>query len=143
MLFNHSAVRIALAHMDDALALFTEVLGFENVFGLSGPEGGPGPFRMAVLRQPTTNVDVQLTGVDAGPAQDVKQLNQLGFVSDDAASDLATVVEWCQARDLQVVTGEYGPGFLWVDAPDIFSDFVLEIMERKTLLATGYTEPTP
>lgn len=129
--------------MDDALALFTDVLGFEEVFGMSGADGGPsspGPFRMSVLRQPTTNVDVQFTAVDAG-AQDAKLLNQIGFVSDDAATEVETVEQWCRARGLEVTTGAYGPGFLWIDVPDVFMDFVLEVMDRKSLLATGYTEP--
>lgn len=130
--------------MDDALALFTDVLGFEEVFGMSGADGGqssPGPFRMSVLRQPTTNVDVQLTGVDAGGSQDAKLLNQIGFVSDDATTEVGTVEQWCQARGLEVATGAYGPGFLWIDVPDVFMDFVLEVMDRKSLLAAGYTEP--
>ena len=143
-MFNHSAVRISLEHMDDALALFTEVLGFEEVFEMSGADGGqasPGPFRMSVLRQPTTNVDVQFTAVDAGDSQDAKLLNQIGFVSDDATTEVETVEQWCQARGLEVTTGHYGPGFRWIDVPDVFMDFVLEVMDRKSLLATGYTEP--
>ena len=144
MLFNHSAVRISLDRMDDALALFSEVLGFEEVFEMSGAEGGPaspGPFRMSVLRQPTTNVDVQLTAVDAGDSQDAKLLNQIGFVSDDATTELETVRQWCEARGLDVATGHYGPGFFWIDVPEVFMDFVLEVMDRQSLLATGYTEP--
>lgn len=45
------------------------------------------------------------------------------------------------AAGLKVATGVYGPGFLWIDVPDVFMDFVIEVMDRKSLLATGYTEP--
>jgi len=140
VLFNHSAVRVPLERLDDAVALFTEVLGFEEVFEMSGPTD-TGAFRFSVLRQPTTNVDVQITGIDAGGPQDGKIFNQIGFVSDDAAADVEAVEQWCENRGLRTVTGNYGPGFLWIDAPDVFADFVLEVMERKVLLATGYTEP--
>lgn len=90
---------------------------------------------------PTTNVDVQLTAVDAGDARDAKLLNQIGFIGDDATTEVETVKQWCQAHGLEVLTGAYGPGFLWIDVPEVFMDFVLEVMNRKSVLATGYTEP--
>ena len=107
----------------------------------AGGQVGTGPFRFSVLRQPTTNVDVQITGIEAGGPQDAKLLNQIGFVSDDAATEVESVVQWCEARGLRTATGDYGPGFLWIDLPDVFADFVLEVMDRKPLLATGYAEP--
>lgn len=32
-------------------------------------------------------------------------------------------------------------GFLWIDLPDVFMDFVFEIMDRSALLRHGYRFP--
>ena len=53
----------------------------------------------------------------------------------------AVPLEWCTSRRLRVVEGEYGPGFLWIDLPDVFMDFVFEIMDRSALLDHGHLFP--
>lgn len=108
---------------------------------MSGVSPVDGPFRMAVLRQPGTNVDVQFTGLEPIDPPQRKTMNQLGFVSDDAQGEMESVQRWCEATGLETSTGDYGPGFRWIDVPEVFLDFVLEVMDRKSLLATGYSEP--
>ena len=142
MEFNQSAGQVAIDHMPDAVALFVEHLGFEEVLHMNGTLAD-GEFTMSVLRAPGTNVDVQLTGMPPVPAQGRKHLSQLGFVSDHAEADRAALRSWCSSRDLRVVEGEYGPGFLWIDLPDVFLDFVFEIMDRSALLSHGYRFPEP
>jgi hypothetical protein len=141
MEFNQSAGQIAIEHMSDAVALFVEHLGFEEVLHMAGTMAADGDFTMSVLRAPGTNVDVQLTGMPPVQPQGRKHLSQFGFVSDDAESDRTALREWCISRDLRVVEGEYGPGFLWIDLPDVFMDFVFEIMDRSALLRDGYRFP--
>lgn len=140
MLFNHAAGQISIDRMDDAVALFTEHLGFGEVFRMDRPESAE-PFRMSILRQPGTNVDVQLTGMMPVEPQGRKTMSQLGFVSDDARADIESVRRWCDERGLRTVVGEFGPGFLWIDLPDVFMDFILEVMDRKALLASGCSLP--
>lgn len=140
MEFNQSAAQVAIEHMPDAIALFVEHLGFEEVLRMDGTMAD-GDFTMSVLRAPGTNVDVQLTGMAPIAPQGRKHLSQLGFVSDDAEGDRAGMREWCTSRGLRVVEGEYGPGFLWIDLPDVFMDFVFEIMDRSALLSHGYRFP--
>ena len=140
--FNQSAAQVAIDHMSDAVALFVEHLGFEEVLRMDGTMAD-GDFAMSVLRAPGANVDVQLTGMSPIRPQGRKLLSQFGFVSDDAEGDRTAVREWCESRGLQVVEGEYGPGFLWIDLPDVFMDFVFEIMDRSALLGHGYRFPNP
>ena len=140
MEFNQSAAQIAIEHMTDAVALFVEHLGFEEVLHMDGTMAD-GDFTMSVLRAPGTNVDIQLTGMTPIEPQGRKHLSQFGFVSDDAEGDRAAMREWSTSRGLQVVEGEYGPGFLWIDLPDVFMDFVFEIMDRSALLGHGYRFP--
>jgi hypothetical protein len=138
--FNQSAAQIAIEYMPDAVALFVEHLGFEEVLHMDGTMAD-GDFTMSVLRAPGKNVDVQLTGMAPIPPQGRKHLSQFGFVSDDAEGDRAAVRDWSTSRGLQVVEGEYGPGFLWIDLPDVFMDFVFEIIDRSALLSHGYRFP--
>jgi hypothetical protein len=140
--FNQSAAQVAIEHMSDAVALFVEHLGFEEILHMDGTMGD-GNFTMSVLRAPGTNVDVQLTGMPPISPQGRKHLSQFGFVSDDAEADRAALREWCTSRDLRAIEGEYGPGFLWIDLPDVFMDFVVEIMDRSALLRHGYRFPDP
>jgi catechol 2,3-dioxygenase-like lactoylglutathione lyase family enzyme len=138
--YIQSAAQIAIEHMSDAVALFVEHLGFEEVMRKDGTMAA-GEYSMSVLRAPGTNVDVQLTGMAPIAPQGRKHLSQFGFVSDDAEGDRAAMSEWCISRGLHVVEGEYGPGFLWIDLPDVLMDFVFEIMDRSALLGDGYRFP--
>ena len=100
-----------------------------------------GDFTMSVLLAPGTNVDVQLTGMAPIEPQGRKHLSQFGFVSDDVEGDRTALREWCNSRDLRVIEGENGPGFIWIDLPEVFMDFVFEIMDRSALLRHGYRFP--
>ena len=142
MEFNQSAAQVAVEHMPVAVALFVEHLGFEEILHMDGAMA-EGDFTMSVLRAPGSNVDVQLTGMPPIQPQDRKHLSQFGFVSDDAEGDRTALRQWCVSRGLRVVEGEYGPGFLWFDLPDVFMDFVFEIMDRAALLSHGYRFPDP
>ena len=140
MEYNQSAGQVSIDHMADAVALFVEHLGFDEILHMDGTMAD-GDFSMSVLRAPGANVDVQLTGMAPIHPQGRKHLSQFGFVSDDAEGDRNALREWCAARDLRVLEGEYGPGFLWIDLPDVFMDFVFEIMDRSALLGHGYRFP--
>lgn len=140
MEFNQSAAQISIEHMPDAVALFVEHRGFEEILHMDGAMAD-GDFTMSVLRSPGANVDVQLTGMPPISPQGLKHLSQFGFVSDDAEGDRAALRAWCMSRCLRFVEGEYRPGFLWFDVPDVFMDFVLEIMDRSALLRHGYRFP--
>jgi len=140
VLFNHTAVQIDLDHIDDAVALFTEVLGFEEVFRLGSPNAAV-PADMRMLRQPAANVDLQLTGLTRVDPQGRKFMNHYGFISDDADADIAAVTEWCEARNLEVTTGLFMPRMFWIDVPQLFLDFVLEVMDAEELKKHDYPWP--
>ncbi len=140
VLFNHTAVQIDLDHIDDAVALFSDVLGFEEVFRLASPNPAL-PADMRMLRQPAANVDLQLTGLERVAPQDRKIMNHYGFISDDADADVATVAEWCEARSFEVTTGLYMPRMFWIDVPQLFLDFVLEVMDAAELRKYEYPWP--
>lgn len=140
MLFNHTAVQIDLDHIDDAVALFTDVLGFEEVFRMASPNPAV-PADMRMLRQPAANVDLQLTGLPRVGPQDRKFMNHYGFISDDPDADIATVTEWCEARNFELNTGLFMPRMFWIDVPQLFLDFVLEVMDAEELKKFDYPWP--
>ena len=141
VLFNHTAVQIDLDHIDEAVELFTEVLGFEEVFGMANLQRQPEPLDFRMLRQPAVNVDLQLTGLPRIAPQERKIMNHYGFISDDAEADIATVAEWCQSKGFETTTGLYMPRMHWIDVPQLFLDFVIEFMDGDELKKFPYPWP--
>lgn len=119
MRFNHIANRVAPAHFETVVAMLTERLGFVVLRRTE---------RSIWLRQPGTNVDLQLSRSDTANRDEDKRRSQVSFLSDTPRQDLEALAAWAAARGLPGAVGAYSDREFYLDLPDAFVDFVIEAM---------------
>lgn len=119
MRFNHVAQRVAVPHFATICAMFTGPLGFVELRRTD---------RSIWMRQPGTNVDLQL---NASPTtnRDADQLySQVSFLSDTPEAELDKLAAWLAEHGIAATVGSYSPREFYLDAPAAFVDFVVEAM---------------
>jgi hypothetical protein len=104
MNFNHVANRLAAAHFETVVALFT---------------------------QPGTNVDLQFGRSDTTHRDADKQRSQVSFLSLTPREELETLATWLAEQGLAATVGAYSDREFYLDAPDAFVDFVIEAMRPE------------
>jgi hypothetical protein len=117
--FNHVANRVNTRHFLVIVAMLKDELGFVELRQTE---------RSIWLRQPGTNVDLQLSRSETVHRDADKQRSQVSFLSDTPQEALATLAAWLRARGLEATVGSYSDREFYLDVPDAFVDFVLEAM---------------
>ena len=134
MQLHHSAHQVAAGSKDLVAELFTSKLGFREVFRNE---------YAVLLRQGNTNVDIQFIGKNPGPgvAQEGKILSHIGFTSDSPSADLKELQEWFRERGYESEIGQFYEETdmdLWFDVPEVFLDFVIEVVDTQFLVDLKY-----
>ncbi len=124
MELHHRAGQVARRHFDDARALFVETLGFDQFVATD---------HMAILHQAGSGIDIQLICSEDFDPQQNKHRSHLGFISTHPMEDREAIRRWCEDRGLVTELGQWSDRELWIDLPDVFLDFVIEVMDRKIL----------
>jgi hypothetical protein len=119
MKFNHVANRVDTRHFDLIVALLKEKLGFVELRQTE---------RSIWLRQPGTNVDLQLSRSETAHRDTDKQRSQVSFLSNTPEEALTALAGWLRARGLEATVAGYSDREFYMDVPDAFVDFVLEAM---------------
>lgn len=119
MKFNHVANRVAPAHFETVVALLRDRLGFRELRRTE---------RAIWLRQPGTNVDLQLSRSDTAHRDPDKLRSQVSFLSDTPRADLDALAAHAATLGLAATVGAYSDREFYLDAPDAFVDFVIEAM---------------
>ncbi len=124
MELHHRAGQVAQQHFDDARSLFTECLGFEEFVATE---------HMAILHQAGSGIDIQLICSEVFDPQLNKHQSHLGFISSEPKQERDLIQRWSESRGLTVEVGQWSDRELWIDLPDVFLDFVIEVMDRRIL----------
>jgi hypothetical protein len=122
MKFNHVANRLAPAHFDTVVALFTQRLGFVILRRTE---------RAIWMRQPGTNIDLQFSRSDTAQRDADKLRSQVSFLSLTPREDLESLAAWLAEQGLPATIGAYSDREFYLDAPDAFVDFVIEAMRPE------------
>lgn len=124
--FHHVCHRIAPGKLEAVLELF-DLLG-------CGVTYRPEHHQWAMVGQPGTPIDIQLyeEGGLAIPTEQ-KLRTHVAFLSDDPARDVAAIETWAKKQELRIVTGGWSEQERWFDLPEVFGDFVVEIMDRAVV----------
>jgi hypothetical protein len=119
MKFNHMAQRVAQRHFDKVVQMFLGELGFVLLRRTE---------RAVWMRQPGTNVDLQLNQSQTGHRDADKRSSQVSFLSDTPRQDLENLAAWLRSGGIEASVGSYSDREFYLDAPEAFVDFVVEAM---------------
>jgi hypothetical protein len=119
MKFNHIANRVDPRFFDTVVEMLTAKLGFVVLRRTE---------RSIWLRQPGTNVDLQLSRSETANRDEDKRRSQVSFLSDTPRAALDDLAAWASAHGLAASVGSYSDKEFFLDAPEAFVDFVIEAM---------------
>ena len=123
---HHFCFEIAPNTLETVLELF-EILGCPKVYR----EGNK---RWAMISQKGKGVNIQIFETKNKPLPTKSRIRtHIAFLSKSPKTDVETVSEWAKKRKIKFVTGGWNERERWFDLPDLFVNFVIEVMDVKVL----------
>lgn len=121
---HHCAQRIAPGSLDFVLDLFAE-LDFELLERSTVNE-------IAWIAQRGNPFVLQFVESEQRPLPtETKYNTHIAFISERPKEEVGRLKEWIQARGIKTSEGSWTEREFWLDCPEVFVDFVLEIMHRN------------
>ena len=126
---HHCSKRISQDSLEFVMALF-EKLGCRQSFWADGA-------RWAMIEQQGRDSIVQFIETDQ-PSQSTKEKrnSHIAFLSPDPRTDISEIAHWIAGQNRKVLTGQWSDREFYLDCPDVFIDFVIEIMDDKIVEST-------
>ena len=125
MKLHHSAYKIAIGY-SQLMQEFCEFMGAQLVW-----EGHDQGREIAVLFD--DGYRIQLSEINEKPCVSKnKQEAHLAFLSDNPQSDIEVLEKWFSEKQVKTRRGKWSDREQWLDCPDVFNDFVIEIFNKKT-----------
>ena len=122
MELNHFAYRIAPGSLEFVFDLFEQMNcspGYKDEI-----------LRWGLVRQGSTHVQFIESG-DAPLPSAAKENSHIGFLSADPAGEVERIREWAAGRGHELVVGGWSDKEYWFDIPDVFVEFVVEVMQAS------------
>ncbi|MBI5370164.1 hypothetical protein HZA85_03190 [Candidatus Uhrbacteria bacterium] len=121
---HHCAKQITRGRLDFVLRLF-EHLGCQIFYREEGAT-------WAMIGQAGLRFSIQFIECDRTPIPiELKRENHVAFISSDPQQEMARIEQWIKAEGKTIVTGSWSTKEHYFDCPDVFVDFVVEIMHRS------------
>lgn len=125
---HHGARRIIPQSLETLIEMFT-LLGCKVIYR-------EGNARWAMVGQDGINFNVQLVEVDEKPIKTKTRISShVAFISENPKSVVDKVESWAADKNIKFNNGGWNEKELWFDLPDLFVDFVIEIMDRSVVEA--------
>ena len=122
---HHFAYNIKPNQLELVLELF-EMLGCTVAYR-------EGDARWCQIEQKSIPVDIQIIETDDGAIPLEKKINtHIAFLSDMPEEDINKIAEWAKTKNIEIVRGGWSEKELWFDFPNLFTNFVIEIMHTST-----------
>tara|TARA_Y100000310_G_C20604490_1_gene774796 strand:- start:883 stop:1272 length:390 start_codon:yes stop_codon:yes gene_type:complete len=123
---HHFAYNIAPHSLELILELF-ESLGCKLEY--KKPQA-----RWCMVRQPATPIDIQLIETSDQPVPiKIKKNAHIAFLSANPKTDLEEIKQWAGENKINFIQGNWSEKELWFDLPDLFINFVIEIMHTSVV----------
>ncbi len=119
MKFNHIANRVDTRYYETIVGLLVSQLGFVELRRTE---------RSIWLRQPGTNIDLQLSRSETAHRDADKRRSQVSFLSDTPEAALNGLAAWLRDKGVTAHVEAYTDREFFLDVPDAFVDFVIEAM---------------
>jgi|TARA_B100002003_G_C14054141_1_gene507620 hypothetical protein len=90
--------------------------------------------RWCVIKQKTIPASIQLIETKDKPVPTKKKINtHIGFLSDTPKEDIEKIKQWSEEKGIKFKQGKWSDKELWFDLPDLFINFVIEIMHTSII----------
>ena len=77
-------------------------------------------------------IDIQIIEVNNLPIDIAAKVNtHIAFLADDPSGDIKQIEKWAKEKGLQFRKGKWTEWELWFDLPNVFTNFVVEIMHKS------------
>ena len=118
---HHTAKRITPNSLEFVMELFEE-LGCQESYWKNGA-------RWAMIEQKDCDAIFQFIETDQQPQQTGDKINShIAFLSNDPKKDISSIKKWITERNRKIHIGSWNDKELYFDCPEVFIDFVIEIM---------------
>lgn len=126
MELHHFAFKIRPGTLEKAIELF-EKMGLV----LSYREGDA---RWALVEFVEKKIKIQLIEATEQPfVLEQKLETHIAFISKDPQGELAKVENWANSKNIVIKSGKWNEEMLWFDLPDVFINFVVEVMNYSVI----------
>jgi len=120
---HHYSQKITPNSLEIILEMY-EKLGCKVVYR---PES---KYRWAMVGQEELGFAIQIVEYDEKPVDDIeiKKRSHIAFLSDNPRALIAKIESWAKSKEIRFREGGWNEKERYFDLPDIFIDFVVEIM---------------
>ena len=88
--------------------------------------------RWCMVEQKPIPIDIQMIETEDQPIPIKKKTNtHIAFLSDTPKEDIKEIKQWLEKKDINFKQGGWSDKKLWFDLPDVFINFVIEIMHTS------------
>jgi len=88
--------------------------------------------RWCMIKQKPMSIDIQIIETEDQPIPIKKKINtHIAFVSDTPKEDIEEIKQWSKNKGIKFKQGGWSDQELWFDLPDVFINFVIEIMHTS------------
>lgn len=123
---HHCAKRIAPKSLEFVMELFAKLDCKESYW-----EKGA---RWAMVEQEGKNVIMQFIETDQKPqSTEAKKNSHIAFLSDNPEEAISTIKTWIESKGVKFQSGAWSNKEFYFDCPEIFVDFVIEIMHTSVV----------
>ena len=123
---HHCAKRITPNNLEFVMDLFDQ-LGCQESYWENGA-------RWAMIEQNGDDTIIQFIETDQSPqATEEKRNSHIAFLSSDPQKDVSMIKEWICTQNKEIKIGNWSDKELYFDCPEVFIDFVIEIMHKSII----------
>jgi len=93
-----------------------------------------GDARWCMIEQKPIPIDIQVIETKDNPISISKKTNtHIAFLSDTPKEDVKEIEKWAKSKKIKFKQGNWSDKELWFDLPEIFVNFVIEIMHTSVV----------
>ena len=91
-----------------------------------------GNARWCIVQQKPIPTGIQIIETNDKPIPTKTKINtHIAFLSDTPKEDIEKIKQWSKSKGIEFKQGNWSDKELWFDLPDVFTNFVIEIMHTS------------